>query len=333
MALGGDVTSQTESTPAEKPPVGQIIGPFRELAALILVGVNALWLFTSLLGILWPDGDYSTFAGRAGTAYYGLVNLWTITLPLIAVLLANIPRPAVGQARVITLMALIEYAVSGLFGGLISLVSLINSLADLEIRGLFFGLTGWAKEFALLGLAAFLVLRIWQVLYHVPKPKPQPGLYGQPQQPGYGPQPGGYPGYGPQANYGTQPGYAPPAQPGQPYGQQPGYPGGYPQGYAPPGFPPPTGAAATYGVPAPVSAPPVSAPPGPAGEPTSGAQAPGAAPVAPSSVPTPPAASGVAEATQVIRQDPAGDTDRTQRINPGGPTGSPPVGEDPHRPY
>ena len=219
----------TQQEPGGEKSANQFTMPLREIAALVLLGATALLLLVAVIRLLIPGDARPDFLDRASGSFYDFIGLDRILFPFLAVLLATHLRPAVGRARVITLVALIEYGVAAFFGA------------------------------GVLAIAAYAVFRIWQGVYYVPKPKPQPGMYGQPTQPT---QPGGYGQYG----YGQQP-YGPPpgqqqpyGQPGygdqtqaypqgygqQPYGQQPGYP---PQGYGqqpgygqPPGYPtqPPT---------------------------------------------------------------------------------------------
>jgi hypothetical protein len=130
----------------------------------------------------------------------------------------------------------IEYAVMAAFGVFFGvLFGLINEAAHNGVRSAFEGLLVRVAWLAVFGVAAYAVYLIWRNLFYTPKPKPQPGVYGQPS---YG-APGTYPG---------QPGYGPP--PGQP---GPGYPPPPPgqQGFAP----------GTYGQPAPAwNQPPTTMP-------------------------------------------------------------------------
>lgn len=249
--------------------------PLRELIALVLLGAVALLLFLGVVRLI--PGGYRIAVDRyldfAGNRFYSFVDWDTMLLPLVAVLLATHVRPPVARARLITQVALIEYAVAIFFGVVFGL--LLGFVADVSDSSATLDLTGGSARGALeealfkiaylavIGVAALVVFRVWRGLYRVPRPKPvpnPPGVYGQPT--GY---PGGYapqayaqpsygqPGYG-QAGYG-QPGYV---QPG--YGQQPGYPAGYPQAYAPgypqPGYAPnPGGYPSAAGSPSPSPAP------------------------------------------------------------------------------
>ncbi|MEV4757495.1 hypothetical protein AB0J86_20595 [Micromonospora sp. NPDC049559] len=242
------MTSQPEPAPADGNQASQITKPLRELAALVLVGANALLLFVAFIDFLVPHSD--TFRGRAGNAFFGFVGIEAIALPLLAVLLATHIRPPVARAKLITQAALAEYAFSAVFGVIALLGWLIAALVDVAIRDAFFGLLTRVAYLAIFAVAAYAVFLVWRKLYYVPKPKPQPGVYGQ--SPSYG-------------------------QPGQ------NHPGGYPHSYGQPGASTP----GTFGQPAPSSAPPYSfgtPAPTPA-SPSSAPPAPSSAPPAPSSAP------------------------------------------------
>ncbi|MFC0099524.1 hypothetical protein ACFFKH_18630 [Micromonospora marina] len=330
------MSSPAEPASGDAAQASQLIKPLRELAALVLLGANAVLLFVGLLRLLVPV-DYSTVTSRAGSTYFAFIGLEATVLPVLAVLIATVILPVVSKAKLITQVALVEYAVSAVFGALTFLIWLVGRLADGEVLDAFLGLLTRVAWLAIFGVAAFVVFKIWRTLYYVPKPKPQPGVYGQgqpgwPQQPGQGyPGPGGYPqqpgqGY-PQAGS-PSPGW--PQQPG-PYGQPQSAP---PFNTAPPHAPqsgPPFGA--------PQSGPPFGAPQSgpPSGAPQSAPQSgppfpgPQQAPQYGSPQPAPPFGQPPsADPTQAIpRQSaepgapsPAADDERTQRFDR----------EDPNRP-
>ncbi|KAB1137614.1 hypothetical protein F6X68_26445 [Micromonospora sp. AMSO12t] len=310
------MTSPAEPASTDATQASQLTKPLRELAAFVLLGANAVFLFVGLIRLVTPT-EYSTIGGRAGSAFFAFVGVESVFLPLLAVLLATHVKPPVPKAKLITQVALGEYAVSALFGGLTFLFWTVDRLAEGEILDAFLGLLSRVAWLALFAVAAYVVFKVWRTLYHVPKPKPQPGVYGQPQ-PGWPQQQGGYPVPGQQVPGQQVPGQQVPGQqvPGQqggwqapgpygaPYGQQPApYAGGPQPGspFAPQSAPP--------AAPAPQSAPPFgqpqSAPPfgqPPSADPT---QAIPRQPVEP------------AEPTQAIPRPAADETDRTQRINPG----------------
>ncbi|TDB72646.1 hypothetical protein [Micromonospora sp. KC721] len=201
------MTSPAESAPHDAEQARQLTRPLRELAALVLLAANAVLLFVAFIDLLTPVYGYNSFADRMGNSFFTFVGLQAIVLPLLAVLLATHVSPVVGRAKQITQVALVEYAAGALLGALAVLVWLVGRLAEAEVLRALLGLLTRTAWFAIFALAAFVVYRIWRTLYHVPKPQPQPGLYGQPQ-PGWPQQPA--PGAFPTA------GYPPPGQAGYP---------------------------------------------------------------------------------------------------------------------
>ncbi|MFY1598255.1 hypothetical protein [Micromonospora sp. WMMD737] len=309
------MTSPAEPASTDATQASQLTKPLRELAAFVLLGANAVFLFVGLIRLVTPT-EYSTIGGRAGSAFFAFVGVESVFLPLLAVLLATHVKPPVPKAKLITQVALGEYAVSALFGGLTFLFWTVDRLAEGEILDAFLGLLSRVAWLALFAVAAYVVFKVWRTLYYVPKPKPQPGVYGQPQ-PGWPQQQGGYPGPGQQVPGqqvpGQQGGWQAPGPYGAPYGQQPAPYAGGPQPGSPfapaPQSAPPAPQSAPPAAPAPQSAPPFgqpqSAPPfgqPPSADPT---QAIPRQPVEP------------AEPTQAIPRPAADETDRTQRINPG----------------
>jgi hypothetical protein len=211
------VTSQPQPVPGEVKSAGQYLRQLRDLAAYALVGAAAVFLFVALVNLI-PDGE-NQFGYRTQASFFNFINLETVTFPIAAVLLALLVQPRHPRAQLIVLAALVEYAVMAFFGIFFGvLIGLINEAAHNGARSAFTGLLVRIAWLAVFGVAAYAVYLIWRNLFYTPKPKPQPGVYGQPQ---YG-QPGAYPG---------QPGYGPP--PGQP-GYPPPPPGGYPN-QPPPG--------------------------------------------------------------------------------------------------
>ncbi|WBB77380.1 hypothetical protein O7606_13855 [Micromonospora sp. WMMD882] len=334
------MTSPAEpaSTP-DAPTAAQHTKPLRELVALVLLGANAVLLFVGLIRLLVPMSSFSTFTGRAGTAFGYFAGIEAVALPVLAFLLATHIQPALPKAKLITQVALLELAAGVLFGGLTFLIALIGNVAEGEVGNSFLFLLGSAAALAVLGVATLVVYQVWRKLYHVPKPKPQPGVYGQPQ-PGW-PQQQGYPGY--------------PGQPGQPqsgpYGQQPGYPAppygqpgqqstpfGAPQSAPPYGAPqsaPPYGQPAARSGPsfgAPSSAPPFGQPAPqspPQAAPSFGESAPQSAPPfgAPSSGPS----FGAPQSAPPFGAPPSGPSFGAPPSGPsfGAPPSAPPFGQPP----
>jgi hypothetical protein len=202
---GDSVTSQPQPAPGEVKSAGQYLRQLRDLAAYVLVGATAVFLFVALVDLI-PDGE-NQFGFRSQASFGNFINLVTIAFPLAAVLLALLVQPRHPKAQLIVLAAAIEYAVMAFFGIVFGvLIGLINEAANNGARSAFIGLLIRVAWLAVFGVAAYAVFLIWRNLFYTPKPKPQPGVYGQPQYGAPGPYQG-QPGYG-------QPGYGPP--PGQP---------------------------------------------------------------------------------------------------------------------
>ncbi|MDG4779293.1 hypothetical protein O7614_06490 [Micromonospora sp. WMMD961] len=322
------MTSPAEPAPTDATQARQLTKPLRELAALALLGANAVFLFVGLLRLIAPN-DYSSFTDRAGSAFYSFIGVEAVALPLLAVLLATHISPVLPKAKLITQVALVEYAVSALFGTLTMLIWTVGRLAQAEILDALLGVLTRFAWMVIFAVAAWVVYTVWRAHYYVPRPKPQPGVYGQPQpgQPhsGWPQQQGGWPAPG-------QPG-------GQPQGgwPAPGQPGGYPPAQHPgqfgqpsPPFQAPQSAPPRpqSAPPFPQSAPPVNPAPSPAAPPFG--QPPSADPT--QAIPRQPADSAAADRTQAIAHpadsapaDPTqaitrptdSDDDRTQRIKPG----------------
>ncbi|MFF5177547.1 hypothetical protein ACFY2Q_05915 [Micromonospora sp. NPDC000316] len=346
------MTSPAEPASTDAPQARQLTKPLRELGAFALLGANAVLLFVGLLRVLSPN-DYVDITDRAGGAFFSFVGVEAVVLPLLAVLLATHISPIVPKAKLITQVALGEYAASALFGILTALIWTVGRLADVEILDALLGVLSRFAWLVIFGVAAWVVFTIWRGLYYVRKPKPEPGVYGQPQQ-GWPQQQGGWPAPG---QPGGQPQGGWPA-PGQPGGQpQEGWPApGQPAGYPPAQFggqygqpSPPFQSAPQSAPPAPQSAPPApqSAPPAPQSAPPYPQSAPpapqSAPPVNPAPQSAPPASPfgqpPSADPTQAIPRQPAeptqaiprqsadptqaisspadADTDRTQHLNPG----------------
>ncbi|MEW2430184.1 hypothetical protein AB0877_19435 [Micromonospora sp. NPDC047644] len=245
------MTSPAEPASADATQARQLTKPLRELAALALLGANAVFLFVGLLRLIAPN-DYGSFTDRAGSAFYAFVGVEAVGLPLLAVLLATHISPVLPKAKLITQAALVEYAVSALFGTLTMLIWTVGRLAEAEVFDALLGVLTRFAWMVIFAVAAWVVYTIWRAHYYVPRAKPQPGVYGQPQ-PGWPQQPGGWPAPG-------QPG-------GQPQGgwPAPGQPGGYPQAGQPGGYP----QAGQYGQQSPPFQAPQSAPPYPQSAPPS----------------------------------------------------------------
>ena len=317
------------------PPEGRsalsLIRPLRDLTAYAFVAAPAVWLFVAIIRLI-PSGVGQDFLTRVQNSFYSFVNVELIALPLAAVLLATAVQPAHKNAKLITIVALVEYAVAGFFAIIFGFLIALVKISGFSIRVAFEELLVRAAWLAVFAAVAYAVFLIWRNLYFTPKPKAPPGMYGQPpqqqwgQQPGYAPpgyQPGpGQPGPGQPGPAAYPPpgqaAYPPPGQPGYPpqpgqqqpgqqaWGQQPAQPYGSQGWGAQPPVAPPSSAPPASAPPA--SAPPVSAQPSSPGAPGTPpgpfAPAPGhpgaySAPAHQPYTPQPPQPGGYAEPTQV----------------------------------
>ncbi|WP_410809696.1 hypothetical protein [Micromonospora sp. 067-2] len=292
------MTSPAEPTSTDAAQARQLTKPLRELVALALLGANAVFLFVGLLRLLSPS-DYVDFTNRAGTAFSTFIGVEAVVLPLLAVLLATHISPVLPKAKLITQVALGEYAVSALLGTLTMLIWTVGRLARAEVLDALLGVLtsfAWLMIFA---VAAWVVYTIWRAHYYVPRPKPQPGVYGQ-AQPGWPQQQGGWPAPG-------QPG-------GQPQGgwPAPGQPGGYPPAQYPGQYAQPS----PPFQPTPQSAPPFSQPASPTPQ-----SAPPAPPFGqpPSADPTQAIPRQSADPAEAVFRPGDADDDRTQQIDPNQP--------------
>jgi hypothetical protein len=269
--------SSGSSGPA--PSARRFTEPLRELSCAALLGANAVFLLLGFTGlILVIDGWASGFGQRSVVHFGTFAGPLAIALPMVAVLLATHVSPMVPRARLLLMVAGVEYAVSAVFGAITFLGAFAFDLHS--VRATLVGLLGRAVWLGLLLLAGIVLARLWLGLYPpVPKPPPAPyGTYGRPA--GYGqPYPGqptyqpgqaqpvvGQPSPGPLAQTVTDPSAGWPAVPAPPMpGPLPGMAGGPVPGPAPADpdlttrlpIAPDTGGEATQVVPAP---PPTEAP-------------------------------------------------------------------------
>ncbi|WP_051366736.1 hypothetical protein [Hamadaea tsunoensis] len=154
----------TFPSPQASSPSDAVKG-LRPLFAWALLAYTALRLFFSFLSWI-VNSDYGSFAARSANA--GFVGLYTIVLPLVAVLIATQIQPALRGAKLIAMVALGEYAFALLFGALTFLISLLwgpggSNFAAKAVNYLSHVVLG-ALELGLMLLAAFAVLRVFTSL-------------------------------------------------------------------------------------------------------------------------------------------------------------------------
>src|SRR5262249_55885704 len=144
--------------------------PLRQPAAFALLVVNGLTLLFAVFDMIVIFQGWSTnFLSRVDSSFGDFVGVVSVGFPLLAVLLATHVKPALGQARLITVVALIEYGVSALFGVLCLLVGFLHGLTD---TGTVTGLSPARRAFetflirgawlAVLAVAALAVYQLFQ---------------------------------------------------------------------------------------------------------------------------------------------------------------------------
>jgi hypothetical protein len=148
----------------DTPTTGTAVKALRPMFAWALVGYVALHLLFAFLFWIAPTGG--TFGSRARSADF--VSLYTIALPLLAVLIATQIQPILAGSKVLAGIALIEYAVALLFGALTFLIGLAYAFTSIDSAGGALGAFRYmvigAAELAILALAGYAVLRVYQSL-------------------------------------------------------------------------------------------------------------------------------------------------------------------------
>ena len=166
------MNSQPPLVPDEVRSATRYLHPLRDLAANVLVAATAVMLFVAIIRLI--PGSGSGFGTRAQESFYSFVSLPTIVFPIAAVLLSLLVKPEHVHARLITVVALVEYAVAAafavLFGFLIGLIKIGSYSGRLAFEELLLRVT-WMLVFA---VAAYATYRIWRNLFYTPKPKPEP---------------------------------------------------------------------------------------------------------------------------------------------------------------
>ncbi|MEV6967523.1 hypothetical protein AB0M47_20705 [Hamadaea sp. NPDC051192] len=150
------------TTPSVPSSPGSAVKALRPLFAWALLGYVALQLFFTFFGWLLPSRD-TTFSSRSASA--GFVTLYTIVLPLLALLIATQITPILAVSKLMAAIALVEYLVV-LFFGLISFLLGLGRTFDYvnSARSAFGALEHFVMGLAELGVAAlvaYAVLRIF----------------------------------------------------------------------------------------------------------------------------------------------------------------------------
>ena len=138
-------------SPAGGSAFNRILASPRALAAWALLGYAALSLFFAFFHWLLPGGLFSVRSANAG--FRGLI---LIALPVLAVLLAAYVTPELPGARLVALVAMVEY-LAILFFGLITLLIGLGAVFDSvnSFSDFFNGL-----DYLVMGLAALVLAAI-----------------------------------------------------------------------------------------------------------------------------------------------------------------------------
>ncbi|NUS00138.1 MAG: hypothetical protein HOV77_03815 [Hamadaea sp.] len=170
------------TTPSIPSSPGSAVKALRPLFAWALLGYVALHLFFTFFGWLLPSPD-STISSRSVSA--GFVTLYTIVLPLLALLIATQITPILPMSKLMAAIALVEYLVA-IFFGFVAFVLGLGRVFDYvgnarSALGALEHLVMGLVDLGIAALAAYAVLRIYLSLggtlpdfsaRHTPPPAP-----------------------------------------------------------------------------------------------------------------------------------------------------------------
>jgi hypothetical protein len=148
------------TTPSLGISMSRALSTPRALAAWAIVGYPALFAFFELFELILPGGSF--FDRAAGAEFRSVV---INAMPVAAVALAAHVGPLIPAARLLAMIALIEYAVTLLFGlltlvlGLPAVVGGVNS-AQGGLDAMRYVVMGVA-ELILIGVASYVVLKTY----------------------------------------------------------------------------------------------------------------------------------------------------------------------------
>lgn len=140
--------------------LGEAVKPLRAWFAWALLGYVALVLFIVFLRWLIP-AEFGNFVDRSAEAGSRVTELTTIGLPLLAVLLVSQIKPALGITKLISMIALAQYAFIILFGALTWLIGLAKLTEGVHVASALDYLAIGAAELVITALAAFAVFRVF----------------------------------------------------------------------------------------------------------------------------------------------------------------------------
>ncbi|MGE5828447.1 MAG: hypothetical protein ACM30G_08795 [Micromonosporaceae bacterium] len=135
-------------------------GSPRVLAVWAMLGYAGLTPVFAFLDWIFPSSP-ATFASRSYGDFDNFVNVFTMVLPVLAVLLAVYVEPGLPGARLMATVALVEYAVVLLFGVVTLLVGLGVAFSDYPGNALYsFGRALDGLGYLVLGVGELILVAI-----------------------------------------------------------------------------------------------------------------------------------------------------------------------------
>jgi hypothetical protein len=135
-------------------------GSPRVLAVWAMLGYAGLALIFAFMDWVFPSSPV-TFASRSYADFDSFVNVFTMALPVLAVLLAVHVEPGLSGARLMATVALAEYALVLLFGVVTLLVGLGVAFSDYPGNALYsFGRALDGLGYFLLGVGELILVAV-----------------------------------------------------------------------------------------------------------------------------------------------------------------------------
>jgi hypothetical protein len=135
-------------------------GSPRVLAVWAMLGYAGLALVFAFLDWIFPSSPV-TFASRSYADFDSFVNVFTMALPVLAVLLAVHVEPGLAGARLMATVALVEYALVLLFGVVTLLVGLGVAFSDYPNNALYsFGRALDGLGYFILGVGELILVAV-----------------------------------------------------------------------------------------------------------------------------------------------------------------------------
>jgi hypothetical protein len=164
-------------------PVHEHIASLRWLAAYAMLGYAGLTLLFTFFDWLIPSGSDDSLLRRSHDADF--INVFTMALPVLAVLVAAYVVPVLPSAKLVATIALAEYGVAVAFGGLALVLGLSVAFEGIPDAGAMYALGRSIDALAYLvvglagigltGVFGYVTLRAFDALGgRLPGPLPRP---------------------------------------------------------------------------------------------------------------------------------------------------------------